>query len=253
MIDIDKEYLLLAGENNDPEITYVTEGEGPLIGTPSVFFRMFGCNLTCRAFSSPDSPWGCDSYVSWSKKNKMTFREVFELVESNKWDHQLHKGAIMKLTGGEPMLRQAPLMKFIEAWEEKYGWMPTIDFETNATIMPDKQWYDWDATFTTSPKLSSNGDSREKTYVLDVLDYHASIRSAFKFVIQDERDVEEVFRDYIDGGPRVDLSRVWFMPCCGSRQEHIERAPAVAELARQCCVNFSPRLHLLLYDKALRV
>jgi hypothetical protein len=32
------------------------------------------------------------------------------------------------------------------------------------------------------------------------------------------------------------------MPCCGSRKEHIENAPAVAEYAKAMNVNFSPRL-----------
>ena len=43
------------------------------------------------------------------------------------------------------------------------------------------------------------------------------------------------------------------MPCCGSRKEHIERAPAVVEYAKALRVNFSPRLHLLVWDKALSV
>jgi hypothetical protein len=43
------------------------------------------------------------------------------------------------------------------------------------------------------------------------------------------------------------------MPCCGSREEHIERAPAVAEYAKAMDVNFSPRMHLLIWNKALKV
>jgi hypothetical protein len=43
------------------------------------------------------------------------------------------------------------------------------------------------------------------------------------------------------------------MPCCGSREEHIERAAAVAEYAKAMHVNFSPRLQLVIWDKALKV
>ena len=43
------------------------------------------------------------------------------------------------------------------------------------------------------------------------------------------------------------------MPCCGSRKEHVEKAAAVAEYAKGMNVNFSPRLHLLLWDMALKV
>ena len=51
----------------------------------------------------------------------------------------------------------------------------------------------------------------------------------------------------------VPLDRIWFMPCCGSRKEHIENAFAVAEYAKSMNVKFSPRLHLLIWDMALKV
>ena len=41
------------------------------------------CNLTCKGFASEDSPHGCDSYISWSVKNKMTFNEIFEYFETH--------------------------------------------------------------------------------------------------------------------------------------------------------------------------
>ena len=43
------------------------------------------------------------------------------------------------------------------------------------------------------------------------------------------------------------------MPCCGSRDEHNERSRAVAEYAKAMHVNFSPRLHLCIWDMALKV
>jgi len=256
MIDCDKEYLLLAGENNEPEIFFTIEGEGEYVGKPSVFMRFFGCNLTCKGFASADSPNGCDSFVSWSIKNKRSFNEVFDILEKNNYIKHLENGAILKYTGGEPLVRQNQLLKFTEAFIERYGFLPRIDFETNATIMPDKRWVDeFMATFTTSPKLTTNGDPEEKTYVPDVLQWHSMHGSGFKFVITTSEDIDEIWRKYIkdDKGINVSLSRVWFMPCCGSRQEHIERAEAVAEYAKALDVNFSPRLHLLLWDRALRV
>ena len=70
-----------------------------------------------------------------------------------------------------------------------------------------------------------------------------------------DRDIEEIWRKYVEDkeGINVPLDRIWFMPCCGSREEHIERAPAVAEYAKAMHVNFSPRLHLLLWNMALKV
>ena len=56
-----------------------------------------------------------------------------------------------------------------------------------------------------------------------------------------------------DGDINLPKNRIWFMPCCGSRSEHVEKATAVAEYAKAMNVNFSPRLHLLIWDMALKV
>lgn len=235
---------------------YTVEGEGEYVGQPSVFMRLFGCNLTCKSFISEASPYGCDSYISWSKKNKYTFNEMFEFYEKNNFIEHLKCGAIFKCTGGEPTLRQEPLLRFMEAFVNRYNFLPRIDFETNATVQPDDRWItEFKATFTTSPKLTTNGDPEEKTYKPEVLKWHKEHNSGFKFVITSDRDIEEIWRKYVndENGINVPLNRIWFMPCCGSREEHVEKAPAVAEYAKAMHVNFSPRLHLLIWNLALRV
>jgi organic radical activating enzyme len=177
-------------------------------------------------------------------------------MEDNGFVEHLRNRAIWKLSGGEPLIQQNQLLKLVEAFAVRYGFTPRIDFETNATIQPDEKWVtDFCATFTTSPKLTTNGDPEEKTYKPEVLRWHVDHNSGFKFVITSDRDIEEIWRKYIEDceGINVPLQRVWFMPCCGSREEHIQRAPAVVEYAKAMHVNFSPRLHLLIYDKALGV
>jgi organic radical activating enzyme len=246
------DYLFLS----DDKIFYTLEGEGEYVGQPSVFMRMSMCNLTCQGFSSSDSPNGCDSFISWSIKNKMSFKEIFKMMEEKNYIEHLRQGAIFKLTGGEPLIQQKSLLQFIEAFIEKYKFLPQIDFETNATLLPDERWVkEFSASFTTSPKLTTNGDPEEKTYKPEVLKWHADHNSGFKFVITSDRDIEEIWRKYVEDkeGINVPLERIWFMPCCGSREEHIQRAPAVAEYAKAMHVNFSPRLHLLLWNLALRV
>lgn len=251
-IDCDKETIFLS----DDLIFYTLEGEGEYIGQPSVFMRMSMCNLTCIGFASEDSPNGCDSFISWSVKNKRTFNEIFQLMEEGNHVTHLREGGIWKLTGGEPMIQQKQLLKFVEAFIKKYNFTPRIDFETNATLMPDERWVsEFNATFTTSPKLTTNGDPEEKTYKPEVLKWHKEHNSGFKFVINRAEDIEEIWRKYVNDkeGINVSLNRIWFMPCCGSREEHIEKAPSVAEYAKAMHVNFSPRLHLLLWNLALRV
>jgi 7-carboxy-7-deazaguanine synthase len=251
-IDIEKETLFLS----DDLVFYTIEGEGEFVGKPSVFMRLSMCNLTCIGFASPDSPNGCDSFISWSVKNKKTFSDIFTLMETNGYVEHLKNGAILKLTGGEPLIQQKQLLKFIQAFCVRYNFAPIIDFETNATLMPDLRWKDvYKSTFTTSPKLTTNGDPEEKTYVPEVLKWHSKEGSGFKFVITSDRDIEEIWRKYVedDKGINVPLGRIWFMPCCGSREEHVQNASAVAEYAKAMHVNFSPRLQLVIYDKALKV
>ena len=75
-IDCDKETLLVS----DDKAFYTLEGEGEYVGMPSVFFRLSMCNLTCQGFASEDSPHGCDSFISWSVKNKITFISILYFV-----------------------------------------------------------------------------------------------------------------------------------------------------------------------------
>ena len=249
-IDCDKETLFLS----DDLVFYTIEGEGEYIGQPSVFMRMSMCNLTCIGFASEDSPNGCDSFVSWSIKNKMSFNEIFTLMDTEYYVDKLRKGAIWKLTGGEPMIQQKQLLRLVEAFIDRYKFLPRIDFETNATLKPDDRWVtEFKATFTTSPKLTTNGDPEQKTYRPEVLKWHREHNSGFKFVISRSEDIDEIWRKYVTdkNDINVPLDRIWFMPCCGSRDEHLEKALTVAEYAKSMNVNFSPRLHLLLWNLAL--
>lgn len=243
---------------------YTLEGEGKYVGMPSVFLRLAMCNLTCSGFKSESSPNGCDSYISWSIKNRFTFDELNAFFEENDLIAKLKNGAILKLTGGEPLLQQKRLLAWVEQFKSKYGFSYIylddkpklrIDFETNGTIMPSDDWViKHGATFTTSPKMSNNGDLESIRYKPEVLKYLAKHNACFKFVINNAEDVNELFDKYIDD-PLIQLDKklVWLMPCCGSRKEHEEKAPMVAEICKKYGFKFSPRLHLVLWDKALLV
>jgi 7-carboxy-7-deazaguanine synthase len=248
----EENYLLIS---DDGPGFHTIEGEGEYIGYPSVFMRLFGCNLTCKGWASPDSPWGCDSYISWSKKNKYTFEQMFEFYKENGLAENLRRGDIWKITGGEPFLRQEPLLRFVEAFKNYFGFLPCIDFETNGTILPHTDWVEkYKATFTVSPKLSSNGDSKQKRYNLQTLKFHVDRSSCFKFVVKGAEDIQELFTQYINQpGLMIPRNRVWIMVCAGSRDEHIDNAEEIAELCKQYGFKMSPRLHLMIWDRALKV
>lgn len=244
--------------SND-KVFYTVEGEGIYAGMPSVFMRLAMCNLTCIGFKSPDSPFGCDSYISWSVKNKMTFHDIYqELFVKTGYITRLENKAILKLTGGEPFIQQKQLLKFVRYLTSKMKNTLIIDFETNGTIKPDDEWFQIPntyVTFTISPKLKSNGDPIEKRYIPDVLGYYATELKGnciFKFVVQSLDDVSEILDNYVNKFG-IQRDRVWLMPCCGSRKELIERSEQVAEMCKTYDFNYSSRLQLLIWDKALRV
>ena len=257
---------------SDDFVFYTLEGEGEYIGYPSVFMRLSMCNLTCIGFKSEDAPFGCDSYVSWSKKNKMTFEEIAQFFEKNDYHNRLREGALLKITGGEPFIQQKNLLEFVNFIHERWGFSDFgkpvikeetdkpdlyIDFETNGTLMPDPEWTDsgkWMCTFTTSPKLSNNGDPKDKRYKPDVLRFLVENDACFKFVAKQESDLDEVFEKYINSADiNLPKSRVWIMPMCGSRKELTEVGPVVAEICKKHGFKFSNRLHLQIWDKALKV
>ena len=117
------------------EIFRSIQGEGVYTGVPTVWLRMFGCNLECNGFgqddpTDPDSyvlpyqeidltditvpeelpvfPYGCDSSYSWSKRfkklqRKGTPEEVASELHQWMHDNKTH----IAFTGGEPMMKAA--------------------------------------------------------------------------------------------------------------------------------------------------
>src|SRR5580692_1705305 len=73
------------------EIFYSVQGEGSLVGVPSVFVRTSGCNLRCSWCDTP--------YTSWSPEGgDMSTGEILD--RAAEFDAAKH----VVLTGGEPMI-----------------------------------------------------------------------------------------------------------------------------------------------------
>lgn len=109
------------------EIFYSLQGEGRYTGTPAVFVRLSGCNLSC---------WFCDT----------DFRSGTEMTESEIVTEVLrYPTRYVVITGGEPTLQlTSSLIDLLHA-EGRYVMM-----ETNGTHpLPDGCEVDW---ITCSPK-----------------------------------------------------------------------------------------------------
>src|SRR6186997_1453110 len=101
------------------EIFHSIQGEGVLVGVPSVFIRTSGCNLRCTWCDTP--------YASWKPEGaEMGTAEILAKVREFGARHVV-------VTGGEPMIAKG--MPELLAALRADGRHLTI--ETAATIPPD--------------------------------------------------------------------------------------------------------------------
>ena len=95
------------------------QGEGKLIGVPSVFVRTSGCNLRCTWCDTP--------YASWDPEgDSLSINEILDRVSA-------YAARYVVLTGGEPMI--APGIEELCRRLKESGYHVTI--ETAATVWKD--------------------------------------------------------------------------------------------------------------------
>jgi 7-carboxy-7-deazaguanine synthase len=82
------------------EIFKSIQGESTYAGLPCVFVRLTGCNLRCS--------W-CDSEYTFSGGRKMSQQQILHEVQ-----HLSPAGALVEITGGEPMLQERELLPLMQ-------------------------------------------------------------------------------------------------------------------------------------------
>jgi len=231
------------------ELFYSLQGEGRLAGVPSVFVRTSGCNLRC---------WFCDSYhTSWEPTH--AWMEIDDVVAKIN-DHG--QATHVVLTGGEPMLHEESVTLLERLAHE--GYHTTI--ETNGTIYRDAPI----DLASISPKLASStptpdcdpkGDGdweqRHEDRRID-MDALAKLVESYdfqlKFVITGRDDLAEVDElvERIDdaASARIQATDVLLMPEGATRKRLAETRETVAELAMERGYQFTPRLHVTLWNDA---
>lgn len=217
------------------EIFYSVQGEGMLIGVPSVFVRVSGCNLRCTWCDTP--------YTSWAPEGEpATVAEVVARVRAFPARHVV-------LTGGEPML-------FDEIVELARGLRELglhITVETAGTVF---QQIECDL-MSISPKLANStpherdggrwADRHERIrYQPQVL---RRLMNGYpyqlKFVIAAPTDMDEVAR--IIDELQAERQRVVLMPEGTSRHTLAERGRWLTQICMRDGYRFSPRLHVDLW------
>jgi len=217
------------------EIFYSVQGEGGLIGVPSVFVRTSGCNLRCSWCDTP--------YTSWNPEgDDLSIGEILDRAESlNAFGAAKH----VVLTGGEPMIAPG-IVELSERFRER-GMHVTV--ETAGTVFVQVAC----DLMSISPKLSNSAPEgvfhaqherlRQQPDVLRKL--MASYDYQLKFVIARREDIGEVCA--LVSQLSAPAGKVILMPEGISTDVLRERGVWLAEVCRQYGFRFSPRLHIELY------
>lgn len=219
------------------ECFYSIQGEGQTMGRPAVFLRLTGCNLLCES-----DGWRCDTIEVWRKGDKTLFKNVFDstcLVA-------LEAGAHLVITGGEPLLQQQQLKAFISWFSDAYGFLPTIEVETNGTIKPSKFMLAFVNYWNCSPKLENSGEPLQRRFKPEVIELlNLQKGTIFKFVICEKQDVDEILKWYYT---RIDDDKIWLMPAGASKRELENTRQLTADACKEKAWKYSERLHIDIWD-----
>ena len=217
------------------EIFYSVQGEGSLLGMPSIFIRTSGCNLRCQWCDTP--------YTSWSPEGEdLPVAEILRRAGEYPSSHAV-------VTGGEPMI--APQIVELTAGLRERDLHITI--ETAGTVYAPVLCN----LMSISPKLANSTpktrDGGRFAAQHDRLRYQPAILRRLmaeyayqlKFVVASQDDLPEI--DYMCRELQASAQRVVLMPEGTDRDVLRERGLWLAELCKEKGFRFSPRLHVDLW------
>jgi 7-carboxy-7-deazaguanine synthase len=211
------------------------QGEGMLVGVPSVFLRLSGCNLRCKWCDTP--------YASWEPEGDDLMLGTVLADVRRRWSTHV------VVTGGEPMI--APMITILTQRLKELELHVTI--ETAGTVYHPVTC----DLMSISPKLANSTPHRREggkwaaqhdrlRYQPEVLkklmsDYQYQL----KFVVSSEEDLNEIETIVQEAG--ADRSRVMLMAEGTSVEAIYERAAWIVEICKRERFRYSPRLHIDLW------
>ncbi len=213
------------------ELFYSLQGEGSLLGVPSVFIRTTGCNLRCSWCDTP--------YTSWQPEGtELPLRQILDEVRAHPARHAV-------VTGGEPMIQP----EIIPLTEQLRAAGLHITIETAGTVFQPVAC----DLMSISPKLSNStpeGAWSERHDALRLqpgvlVELMARYEHQLKFVIARPEDLVEVRA--LLATLSADPSRVILMPEGVDAETLRERSVWLAEICKEESFRFSPRLHVDLW------
>ena len=213
------------------ELFHTIQGEGQLIGVPSVFFRTSYCNLRCTWCDTP--------YTSWEPENKdITVAETVAAIAQFGCKHVV-------ITGGEPFIQAKELTVLCHELD-KHGHHITI--ETNATIFAKIAAH----LISMSPKLRNSNPSTDNRFYKrhergricpDVIrKFLDTYPCQVKFVVDTPDDLAEIQALQVDIGIPSEI--IMLMPQGKNPQVLNQKQEWLVELCKENGYRYSPRVHV---------
>jgi len=237
------------------------QGEGKLVGRPSIFIRFGKCNFNCVGFNveyetpSGIKKCGCDTFYAVDKEfkdswtNYKTYEEIVnEVNKLTKTTSSTYKIDIV-ITGGEPLLywNRQEFQKLLKHYIED-GHQVTI--ETNASLnLNFTQDYQKKLIFSMSVKLSNSLESLKKRVNYETLTkiLKQTSNSYLKFVI-DTKILNEAKKEIEIILKNIPKTQVYLMPLGDTAKSINDNCQDVIQMAIDYGYIYCDRLHIRIWD-----
>jgi len=209
------------------EIFSSIQGEGEVIGIPSNFIRLAGCNLRCIY---------CDTKYSWNHGVKISVDQIIKQVDDSI--------KLVTITGGEPLLQDIhPLVTRLK----QLGHI--ICVETNGTIAPNESLLQLVDYWSVSPKLSNALVKYKLRFPVE------KVRDNiwYKFVVCNLTDIEEI-KKFVRAC-RIPPDKVILQPNgLLSDEKYFDLAKLVFEyiITQKLPFRFIPQVHRIIWGRGVR-
>lgn len=231
----DEMMLLSRLPSGELEVFASIQGEGATIGAPAVFVRLASCNLSC-AWCDTAYTWDWHAFDPAERTIRLPVSEVCARIVEQQGPRRL------VVTGGEPLLQSAALVRLLTELGTEYA----VEVETNATVPPSTPLLALVERWNVSPKLQNSQIPQSKREVAEAILQFASLENAtFKFVVRDERDIEEAHRFTTRYG--IPVNRAIVMPEGTDGALMLRSTRHLEPLARRYGFRLVPRLHIMLW------
>ena len=222
--------------------------------------------------------WTCDSTSQWLWRGvEQDFQYLIDRWKEEGVYEDIKNGTIHIIwTGGEPTIKghQEAIVNFHKYWllqvdpsttlpGKEYAWrLPENDLivrhnyneiETNGTVVIEDDLFKIIDQINCSPKLSNSGMTEKQRIVPEAIKRimeHSNYQ--FKFVISNEDDVKELFRDFVEPF-NIPLKNVVCMPGLDDVADFEERTQFCLEMAKKYRFTGLTRLHIAAWNKTLNV